>query len=98
MVQTAPIRLNSSGSGEMVQVEMTVEEYLNILKGSKEVKRNVGKGLNGIMEIFNCSKSTAYIISHKEWFQPAIIVKQGKFFSFDKDMAYALAKEFTTKE
>lgn len=78
---------------DTIIVKMTVEEYIEYKESKKKKTPNVGKGLKAIMEIFGCSKSKAFEISHADWFKPAIIIRHEKFFSFDKDIALKLAKE-----
>ena len=87
MVQIAPLPLNS----KKITVEMTLEEYMAICDQKNE--RNVGRGLNDLMDMFKCSKATAFKISHSDWFRPAIILRRGKVLSFDKDIALKLAQE-----
>lgn len=80
---------------EHIIVEMTIQEYLEYkqLKSDKKFKVNVGKGLSDLMEMFKCSKATAFKIAHSDWFEPALIFRQGKLMNFDKDLALELAKE-----
>ena len=96
MKQLSPLSTDPNGT---VQVEMTTMEFLEILQSKqKKPKPNVAKGLNGIMDIFKCSKSTAFKIAHSEWFKPAILYRDGKFICFDVDQARRLALEYTQKQ
>lgn len=89
MEQQKPLEMED----DYIVVKMTIEEYIAYKNRKKEQKRRIGKGLDGIAEVFGCSKSHAFKISHQDWFQPAIVMKSGKFLSFDIDMAESLAKQ-----
>lgn len=82
---------------DTIIVKMSIEEYIEYKNSKKKKERNIEKGLNGIMKAFNCTKSLAGKISQAEWFQPAIIYKEGRRIIFDKDIAYELSKEHSVK-
>lgn len=82
--------LPSDGQG-MVMVEMSVSEYLELIKGPAPTP-NIQRGLDAIMALFKCSRATAFRISHSDWFAPAIIDNGGKLVLFDANMALELAK------
>jgi len=89
MKQVTPITTDSEAK---ILVEMTPQEYLDLLAKNHDQKpRNVVKGLKGLMELFGCSRSKAFTISHADWFRPAVIIRDGKYVSFDEDIALELA-------
>lgn len=90
MIQSKPL---NGIDDEHIIVEMTIKEYLEFKELVANKKKDIGKGLADIMEMFKCSRATAFKVSHTDWFQPAIILRQGKLLTFDKDIALKLAKE-----
>lgn len=91
MQQLTPLTMNMD---DTVDVRMTVREFMELFdRAQGRQERNVGKGLNGIMAIFDCSRAKACQISHADWFQPAIILREGRFLSFDIDMVRELARK-----
>ena len=81
---------------DRILVSLTPEEYFSF-KASGEINlprpRNIGCGLKSIMELFGCTKAKAFNISHADWFDPAIILRDGRTLSFDMDLAMDLAKK-----
>ncbi len=90
MIQETPL---TGIDDQRIQVSMSMEEFIALRSRTARKERNLGKGLNGIMELLGCSKSKAYHIAHSDWFKPAIVYKERRFLSFDKDIAEELARK-----
>lgn len=91
MKQLTPIPTNDNNCE--ILVSMSREEYIEFQAAKAgPKKKNIQKGLAGIMDLFKCSQAKAFKISHAEWFQPAK-VQIGKNIAFDADLAWELAKK-----
>ena len=98
MHQLSPLSLDP---GSSVTVQMTVEEYLTImgrLGRSPKPEKRIGRGLQSIMDLFQCSRAQASIIAKSDWFQPAIFLRKGKHICVDLDIAAEVAKEYSKKK
>ncbi len=90
------LTLFSSDLSRRIKVEMTAEEYLAFVQGAQRRKKRTLKGLAGICELFKCSKSYAFHMSHQDWFQAAKVTN-GRNFVFDVDVAWELAQKNEVK-
>ena len=89
MTQITPF---TSDPEQMIQVSMTQDEFLDFRFRTNEKKKpRTLKGLQGIMDLFQCSRAQAFKIAHEPWFAAAR-VQFGRHIVFDADKAWELAQ------